>query len=569
MWNNVTNSGKDFRWVITALEEGTGLWVTDGSYMREVREDVSGACWIFHCRKTGHKLVGTFYEESDQANSYRGERLGLLAIHLLLAAIVEYFGTTISHTKICCDNEGGLFKSSERRSRVRAGDPQADIERVARRVSARLPPGIEYEWVSSHQDSVKGWEDLSLEEQLNTECDIRAKGAVTSSLNLPARVQQEQLLPLEPAAVIVRKSKQTSDPASGIRTTLEHKEAERFYRQELGWPTVTFDCVDWNGLRLALEPKGDPFRLWLSKQVNGFCGTQSMVAHWDKTRDGSCPDCGMREDAGHLMRCPSLSRTALLQEQVEDLVRWMDANDTAAAVSFWISKYITLRNARRLSSFPNLPEELRQFAAEQDAIGWREFTEGRISKELFRIQREHLETVHGTMSPSRWSREFITRVLHITQAQWIHRNSSLHQRESGYLAQQERKVQAKDIERYLGTDSGNIPRESRHLVEVDPAELFNATVERQSYWLLAMKAARKAGRRMASNGHRQGLGRRAVKRRKAWTAKMKCQLTLGTQEVERSLEGWGEAGQPTRNRRRSRAGESAALRSNKRYRYPD
>ncbi len=84
---------------------------------------------------------------------------------------------------------------------------------------------------------------------------------------------------------MVRKSKQTSDPASGIRATLEHKEAERFYRQELGWPTVTFDCVDWEGLRTALEPKGDPFHLWLSKQVNSFCRTQSMVANWDKTQD--------------------------------------------------------------------------------------------------------------------------------------------------------------------------------------------------------------------------------------------------------------------------------------------
>ena len=112
MWNDVSNSGKDFRWVLTALEDGSGLWVTDGSYMRETREDVSGVCWIFHCRKTGHKLVGTFYEESDQADSYRGERLGLLAIHLLLAAIVEYFGITVLHTKICCENEGGLYISS-------------------------------------------------------------------------------------------------------------------------------------------------------------------------------------------------------------------------------------------------------------------------------------------------------------------------------------------------------------------------------------------------------------------------------------------------------------------------
>ena len=168
---------------------------------------------------------------------------------------------------------------------------------------------------------------------------------------------------------MVEKSKQTSNPAVKRRAALERKETERFHRQELGWPTATFDCVDWEGLREALEPMGDPFRLLLSKQVNGFCGTQSMVAHWDKTRDGSCPDCGTREDANHLMKCPSLSWTTLLQDQVEDLVSWMEANDTAALVSFRVPKYITLRNVWRLSSFPNLHKELRQFAAEQDVIG--------------------------------------------------------------------------------------------------------------------------------------------------------------------------------------------------------
>ena len=44
MWNEVRNSGKDFGWVVTTLEEGTVLWVTNGSYMREVRADVSGVC---------------------------------------------------------------------------------------------------------------------------------------------------------------------------------------------------------------------------------------------------------------------------------------------------------------------------------------------------------------------------------------------------------------------------------------------------------------------------------------------------------------------------------------------
>ena len=196
MWKGVRNSGRDFKWVIKALEEGTGTWVTDGSYMPEERQDACSACWIFHCQKTGHKLIGCLYEESDQASSYRGERLGLLAIHLLLAAIAKYFKVTIKPTKICCDNKGGLYKASERRKRVTPGAPEADIERVMRRISRSLPPGINYKWVASHQDSKKARHDLTLEEQLSTECNLQVKETLRGSLNFPPRKQLDQLLPL-------------------------------------------------------------------------------------------------------------------------------------------------------------------------------------------------------------------------------------------------------------------------------------------------------------------------------------------------------------------------------------
>ena len=51
--------------------------------------------------------------------------------------------------------------------------------------------------------------------------------------------------------------------------------------------------------------------------------------------------------------------------------------------------------------------------------------------------------------------------------------------------------------------------------------------------------------------------------------KMKAQLTVGTREVERSTEGWGEAQQPKTNKRKSRVGESTALKLNKWHRKPD
>ena len=106
-------------------------------------------------------------------------------------------------------------------------------------------------------------------------------------------------------------------------------------------------------------------------------------------------------------------------------------------------------------------------------------------------------------------------------------------------------------------------------MEVDQDELINATAERRLYWLMAMKATRRAGRRIGGNGRRQGSERRAKRKRQRWADKMKAQLTLGTREVERSIKGWGEAQQPKTNKRKSRAGELAALKSNKRYRKLD
>ena len=72
MWEDIRNISEDIAWVITSLERGTGIWVTDGSYMPNVREDMCSAAWIFLCCNTGHKLSGSFYEESQQADSYRG-----------------------------------------------------------------------------------------------------------------------------------------------------------------------------------------------------------------------------------------------------------------------------------------------------------------------------------------------------------------------------------------------------------------------------------------------------------------------------------------------------------------
>jgi hypothetical protein len=63
---------------------GTCIAVTDGSYIREVYPDLCSCEFVLECTEGRGRIFGSFPEHSKVANAYRGELLGLMAIHLLL-----------------------------------------------------------------------------------------------------------------------------------------------------------------------------------------------------------------------------------------------------------------------------------------------------------------------------------------------------------------------------------------------------------------------------------------------------------------------------------------------------
>ncbi len=61
--------------------------MTAGSYMRELRKDICSAAFFFESSDRRHRAVGSFAERLEVANAYRGELLGLMALHLTLLAV--------------------------------------------------------------------------------------------------------------------------------------------------------------------------------------------------------------------------------------------------------------------------------------------------------------------------------------------------------------------------------------------------------------------------------------------------------------------------------------------------
>ena len=94
MWDGIEDgqiTKHNLLWLIQGMKSGSLIWVTDGSYDRKRAPVISGVGWIIFCTYTGKRLVGSFWEKSSAASSYRAELLGLCSLHLLALALSEFF----------------------------------------------------------------------------------------------------------------------------------------------------------------------------------------------------------------------------------------------------------------------------------------------------------------------------------------------------------------------------------------------------------------------------------------------------------------------------------------------
>ena len=126
-------------------------------------------------------------------------------------------------------------------------------------------------------------------------------------------------------------------------------------------------------------------------------------------------------------------------------------------------------------------------------------------------------------------KDFVSKILHISHLQWIFRNFSLHARSTGYLKEAERRTILKEVAALAETELGDVPDKSRYLLEIDFTALAHSTVERQSYWMMAIKAAKVAGRRQWRTRHR----RRASPSREAQSQKKRVLSVRCSREVHR------------------------------------
>ncbi len=176
------------------------------------------------------------------------------------------------------------------------------------------------------------------------------------------------------------------------------------------------------------------------------------------------------------------------------MVSWMHAQDrTDPELAFWIENFLLFQGTRSFSSLvgeggPATPL-VSIAASSQDIIGWVEFLHGKVSVEFRTIQDIHCALSSCHMMGADWMNAFASHLIQISHSQWIFRNSTLHDKQRGHLSLLKQAAVLEEVNRLLDTAPEDIPAGSQYLLELDYSTLYNALLERHSYWVLAMLAA--------------------------------------------------------------------------------
>ena len=118
--------------------------------------------------------------------------------------------------------------------------------------------------------------------------------------------------------------------------------------------------------------------------------------------------------------------------------------------------------------------------------------EGMLSVELIELQKYALVEAESRLTIDKWAQELVIRLLEITHGQWIYRNMMVHDQTAGELVSKHKEEIQKALEDQLEIGEEGLEEEEQFLLEINLEDLGTSLGEDQTYWLLALEAAREA-----------------------------------------------------------------------------
>jgi hypothetical protein len=253
-----------------------------------------------------------------------------------------------------------------------------------------------------------------------------------------------------------------------------------------------FDLIWWVGVRKVMAGYPKMFCIFITKQVSGWCGSNSKRSLWDTSISNVCPNCGLvRETSKHLTRCKHIGRVKLLHELIEAVVACLESASADPDLICTIETYLQGQGSTLMECCVPIGSGFLPMAQAQDRLGWDCFVEGRITTLLLECIRPSFVLWHPRRSLERWGVQFLKFLLSLTHKQWIYRNTDVHFKIDG-LTHEEHLAVFSRIRHLMRYTSSDLLPCHQHLLDKNFHNLGNADTIQRQIWIASMESALKA-----------------------------------------------------------------------------
>ena len=212
-----------------------------------------------------------------------------------------------------------------------------------------------------------------------------------------------------------------------------------------------------------------------------------------------CHCCGRRnETLLHISRCPNKGRRLMFNQSTEALASWMERSNSHPEIILAICSYLRYRGRVTMKKICQDSHILTQFAKETDLLGWRNFTEARITNTLFLIQEEWLDTIGSKLSINSWTKQFLIKILNIIHHQWLYRNSRIHISHVEGLTFVTHERIMNHTKSLILTDPMDLLPQHRSLLQIDYEALGKGSTVNRQYWIAQIESALASRKRKMS-----------------------------------------------------------------------
>ncbi len=102
-----------------------------------------------------------------------------------------------------------------------------------------------------------------------------------------------------------------------------------------------FPFVYWEGIERILKLFPEIFRVWVTKHVSHFQGTNQQLSRIDKLVLNACPSCKCHDEpTSHITWCRNPGRAHTLKDLVGQLVQWLYDQQTDGKVAHLFKQYL-------------------------------------------------------------------------------------------------------------------------------------------------------------------------------------------------------------------------------------